>query len=340
MLPSGERRSLAHDAGDGSRPILLLAVDDTLRVVVANDAMLRCLGRGEGEVIGRLLGELLVEELAVIALKAYAALQSGRQIVHYETLAPVPGTTPRRYEISFLPLGPGDSIALACSMREAAEEVAIENAMLEAADRERLRLGRDLHDTLGQELATTSMLLSALERRMIDAAPALIPAAKEVRAAVTQTFDSMRAIVRGLAPSGLEDGGLSGALERLAGRSALGGRLRIDFSGTERLPPLPPGADEHIYRFAQEAVANIVRHARASSVDVRLAIDGTALLLTVSDDGIGFDPETASAEGGMGLRTMRHRADNLGGHCSVESTPEGTRIELRLPLGAHVPDRC
>jgi len=319
------------------RPTLLIAVDETLCVVAVNDPMLACIDRRADEVIGLPLAQALGESLADTAVTAYAALQSGRTIVRELSIAPEPGQPARTYEQHFLPLKAGGSMALACTLHEAVDESAIEAAMLEASDRERRRLGRDLHDTLGQELATTSMLLSGLDKRIHEAAPGLIPVMNEARAAVVQALESMRAIVRGLAPPGLEDGGLNGALERLAGRFAQDGGLGIRFAGSERLPPLPPGTAEQVYRFAQEAFANVVRHAGATAVDAGLSVTGAELVLTVADNGGGFEPETASAAGGMGLRIMRFRAQNLGGRCEVASSPGGTRVTLRVPLSAHVP---
>jgi two-component sensor histidine kinase len=325
-------RRLASDSA--VPPELVLAVDADLKVVGTNAPMLECLGRDEAAVLGRPLVDLFDLELGVIASGAAAALKSGQQIVSQETIAPTRGAMPLRYWLSFLPLDAGGSVALVCTARPVIGEFGIDAAMLEASSREQLRLGRDLHDTLGQELATTLMLLIALEKRIGAAAPDLIPAAGEIRSAVTQALESMRRIVRGLAPTGLETSGLSRVLADLAARCSRDSNLKFDFHGPELLPPLSGDTVEHTYRFAQEAISNIVRHARASSVDIRLTLNGPELVLSVSDDGAGFDLETASAQGGMGLRIMRYRAQSVGGRLVIDSSPAGTHVALRVPVRA------
>jgi two-component sensor histidine kinase len=318
---------------------LVLAVDADLRVVATNAAMLACLGRDEAAVLGRPLGDVLDVELAMIGPAAEAALKSGRQIVSQETIAPTRGAVPMRYWLSFVPLNAGSIVALVCTARPVVGEFGIDAAMLEASSREQMRLGRDLHDALGQELATTLMLLIALEKRIGDSAPDLMPAAAEIRAAVTQALESMRRIVRGLVPTGLEARGLSRVLAELAARCGRDSKLRVDFIGPEVLPPLPGDAAEHTYRFAQEAISNIVRHARASRVEMRLAIEGSELVLSIGDDGSSFDLEAAGEQGGMGLRIMRYRAQSVGGRLVIETSPVGTRVALRVPLPPQEPEQ-
>jgi signal transduction histidine kinase len=319
-------------------PELVLAVDADGKVVATNAAMLECLGRNEAAVLGQPLGDLLDLELGVIGSGAAAALESGQQIVSQQAIAPARGATPLRYWLSFVPLNAGSPIALICAARPVVAEFGIDAAMLEASSREQLRLSRDLHDTLGQELATSLMLLTALEKRIGAAAPDLAPAASEIRSAVTQALESMRRIVRGLAPTGLETKGLSGMLAELARRYGRDSDLQFDFNGPEMLPPLSDDTAEHTYRFAQEAISNIVRHARASRVDLRLALDGSELVLSISDDGAGFDLETAGEQGGMGLRIMRYRAQSVGGRLVIDSSRAGTRVALRVPLRSEVPE--
>lgn len=328
-----EARRLALSGGDATATELLLAVDSELRIVAVNAPMLACIGQPEAAVLGRPLGEALGEDLAMIGLAAYAALKSGRQIACLENLSPTPGALATNYRLSFVPVEAGRDIALICTARPAVAEVGVDAAMLEASSREQRRVGHDLHDTLGQELATTLLMLATLEKRIAESAPGLLPKAVEVRTAVAQALESMRSVVRGLVPSGLESGGLCRVLGELAARCDRHGRTRFEFSGPDALPPLPGGAGEHVYLFAQEAVSNVVRHARASSVDMRLAIEGPELVLTISDDGAGFDPVVVEGRGGMGLRIMRHRARSVGGRLVVESNNIGTRVALRVPLG-------
>jgi signal transduction histidine kinase len=331
-LPARADATREPTAGGNSAAELMLAVDGDLRIVAINAPMLAFLGRDESAVLGQLLGTVLGDDLAMIGLAAFAARSSGRQVTCLESLPPRPGALPVSYRLSFLPIDAGSAIALICTARPAIVEVGVDTAMLEAASREQRRLGHDLHDTLGQELATALLLVAGLEKRIAGATPDLLPKVQEIRAAVTQALDSMRSVVRGLVPSGLESGGLCQTLADLAARCGRDGKPRFEFSGPDNLPPLPGGAAEHIYRFAQEAVSNSVRHARASLVDMRLEVEEPELVLTVRDDGAGFNPAAVEGQGGMGLRIMRYRAQSVGGRLAVESDSIGTRIALRVPL--------
>jgi signal transduction histidine kinase len=126
----------------------------------------------------------------------------------------------------------------------------------------------------------------------------------------------------------LDDLGLVGALREAASRYA-GTQLEVTVEAPETLPPLPAAVEVAAFRIAQEAVANVTRHAHARHCTVTLAVD-TALEVTIADDGIGI---AAGRRAGVGLTSMRERAEELGGTCIVEPNPDGgTRVIARLPL--------
>ncbi len=307
-------------------------VDRESRIVAINEAMLEWLGLRLDEALGKPLARVLGDgDLAVVGVRARAALESGRTMTSRETLAARLGTEPRCFEFSYLPLAASGDSALACTAREIGSDRSCDSDLLGAASRERHRLGRDLHDTLGQELAHASMLLNGLERRLAGEAPLLLPYCRDVRGAVAKAAESMRATVHGLVPADLEGAGLPAALAGLASRFARYDGIGISFVGPEAPVSLPPATAEHVYRFAQEALSNIQRHASASKVTVALAPEEPNLVLTIEDDGVGFDPAATRDAGGMGLRFMRLRAGILGGSVEFVSAGRGTRVVLTVP---------
>jgi len=209
-----------------------------------------------------------------------------------------------------------------------------------AREEERRRLRRDLHDGLGPALAAQTLKIGSA-RHFLTRDPALAGRLlDELERDVGAALADVRRLVYNLRPPALDDLGLVGALGLLAaqyggeGAGAPGLRVRVE---TGDLPPLPAAVEVAAYRIAQEALANVARHAGAARADLRLTLaDGPAgqprLLLEVADDGRGIDQ---SAGGGVGLHSMRERAAELGGFLAVGPRPGGgTLISATLPLTA------
>jgi signal transduction histidine kinase len=142
----------------------------------------------------------------------------------------------------------------------------------------------------------------------------------------------MRLLVYQLRPLVLKREGLVGALQQrldaVEKRAGVDARLLVEGS-----VELPAEVEEGLYRIAQEALNNALKHAAPTSVTVRIRTDARGVMLEVSDDGRGFDPEGVSDEGGMGLANMRERAERLGGSLVVLSAPgEGTTVRLSLEV--------
>lgn len=199
-------------------------------------------------------------------------------------------------------------------------------------EEERRRLRRDLHDGLGAQLAGLNIqtgVLRSLIKRDPDTADALVV---ELRGEMRSAIADVRRLVHGLRPPALDELGLVGALHRLAERPGTeDAGLRVEVETPEDLPPLPAAVEVATYRIVQEALTNVVRHARADECVVRLTLSDDEARLEISDDGIGL-PE-ARPEPGVGLHSMRERAVELGGSCAVETAPGGGfRVIARLPL--------
>jgi signal transduction histidine kinase len=203
-------------------------------------------------------------------------------------------------------------------------------------EEERRRLRRDLHDGLGATLAALHLQAGALRRAIrgdLDEAEALVD---EFRGDIRATIDDIRRLVDDLRPPTLDQLGLAAAVRAHAARCGSAGAngdasLRIEIDAPEEFPSMPAAVEVAAYRIAQEAMTNVVRHARASRCLVRLALADT-LLVEVVDDGVGIT-ETGDHKSGLGLLSMRERATELGGTCIIEPAPAGgSRVLVSLPL--------
>jgi signal transduction histidine kinase len=217
------------------------------------------------------------------------------------------------------------------------ERLVAENARLHDVARkaavleERQRLARELHDSVTQALYGVSLHAEAASRALTagDTAP-VATNLKDIGETVQEALGEMRLLLFELRPPLLEEHGLFGALQSRLGavESRAGLTTQLDGEGAERLAP---ETEQELYRMAQEALNNVLKHAHAQHVAVRLDVSATRAVLHVSDDGVGFEPSLRNG-GGFGLPGMRERAERLGGTLQVESAPgRGTRVRVEVP---------
>ncbi len=196
-----------------------------------------------------------------------------------------------------------------------------------AREEERSRLRRDVHDGLGPALAAVKVRIDAA-RNVAASDPEKADRILEIASrTVTDAVGDIRRIVHDLRPPTLDDLGLRSALERVCDSwEATGPAVTLDYT-LEGTPP--PAIEVAVYRIASEAVNNARRHAAARAVRVAVSETDRAIVVEVSDDGAGIDP---TAPRGVGLRSMRERANELGGELAVSSGREGTTLRATLPL--------
>ena len=199
---------------------------------------------------------------------------------------------------------------------------------LEAQEAERLRVTRELHDEIGQVL--TAHLLE-LENASRDAPPAVREQIEVARESARSTLDELRRIARRLRPDVLDDLGLRSALTNLTERLSEQTGIEIVRDFDPSLPELAPEEELAIYRVAQEALTNVMRHAGAQRVVVGLERSDGALVLRVADDGAGL----GGGEEGAGLTGMRERAIMIGADLEIgERAERGVDVRLTLPLAS------
>ena len=217
-------------------------------------------------------------------------------------------------------------------MRDLAAEV------IEVGDRERAALAAELHDSTAQRLAGLLLQVSMAARECPD--PVVAARLSEARNATEEIIDEVRLLAQTVHPRVLDDLGLAAALQKLARESAAGTGVDIDVDvpSSRTLSVVPKGAASVLYRVAQEAVRNSIRHGNPTRVRVKLSIDEHAdeALLEIHDDGQGFDLEDAQRRRpGMGLFTMRERVMLVDGRFDVRTAPnDGTTVLATIPLAA------
>jgi signal transduction histidine kinase len=224
--------------------------------------------------------------------------------------------------------------------------VAIENARLYDQSRElaileeRTRLARELHDSVTQSLYSVVLLSEGWRRQLIaagDAAPQPDAQLRRIKEIAQQALKEMRLLIYELRPAALDQDGLVDALRKRfdAVENRLGIEGRVVMGG---FIDLTPAVAEGLYRIAQEALNNALKHAFATRETVRLYAEAEHVALEIEDDGRGFDVIAAEGKGGMGIASMRDRTRQLGGELSIHSDiGAGTKVTVRVPLRVAAP---
>lgn len=221
----------------------------------------------------------------------------------------------------------------------ARENEALLKHTVEAVDGERRRLATELHDSTIQSLQSIGMLAEYSE--MLISRAQYTEASDRIgsmRQRLNDSVAELRRLLFDLRPPNLDDTGLAAALELRLNEVSELGNIETNLDIADSLD-IPHELETVIYRFCQEALSNVVRHAEATSVEVRVWQQGANLRIAVEDNGKGFDAGTEPEHGHFGIQGMKERAELAGGTLSLESRlGSKTRVELTLPLGSTAPD--
>ena len=210
----------------------------------------------------------------------------------------------------------------------------LEQQLLEVSDREQARFGQDLHDSLCQQLVSLAFDANDLQRQLSAKRRPESATAGRIAEYLDRAITECRQVSRGLFPIRLEDEGLASALQELAKATCERFRVQCMFGGNGEIKVKNRAAATHLFRIAQEAVNNAVKHAQPTRIALCLSAATDAIELKVADDGRGL-PDTARKATGMGLHIMDYRARNIGGVLSIEAGRDrGTTVCCRVPLAA------
>jgi signal transduction histidine kinase len=201
--------------------------------------------------------------------------------------------------------------------------------LIDAQEQERRRIGRELHDDIGQRLSALAIDLHQLRRELMSSAT---PRVDKLCSQTSEICDAIREVSHGLYSSQLEYLGLAPALRYLCQDTLLETSRQVEFMEKGLPSLLPSEISLCVYRVAQEALRNIARHSHARTASIELKTHNGILLLHISDDGVGFTPGQRLGSG-LGLNSMRERLRSVGGRFEITSAPKrGTRIEAWVPL--------
>lgn len=217
-------------------------------------------------------------------------------------------------------------------LRDTSDCMALEREIIEISTAEQERIGREIHDGIGQQLTALTMLASSAERSLTAAQRP--DEARIVAGLVSHLQDTLaqtRALARGLAPVEIDPQGLVAALSDLTEYVSRSSGVSCRFVADEVIEVGDDGLATHLYRIAQEALHNAVRHGAPRSIEVRLDQENREIILSVYDDGIGIQP-TEKPTSGVGIHFMRYRAGIIGGRLTIERAAQGgTLIRCACP---------
>jgi signal transduction histidine kinase len=332
LLGSGEDFFVAATAGDVPRDII------------------GCYVAASGSVAGRVVATGRAERVADISSSLRFALgelgvnaQSGMFVplqFRGETLGVIEafdrdGGPTFRAEDEHMLRAAAASAATAVATAQSVEQDRLRRA-LQAAEGERRRWARELHDDTLQSLAGLRVLLSSARRSRDDAA--LREAVENALEQLAAEIANLRALITELRPAALDELGLEPALEALLDRARSAYETEItavvdlDYEQHRRSSRLDPEIETAVYRLVQESVTNAIRHAEASHIEVQVRERGNEVAIEVRDDGQGFDPDAPSD--GFGLSGMRERVGLARGSLTIASSSAGTSVQARLPTDA------
>jgi len=210
-------------------------------------------------------------------------------------------------------------------------------AVLEAEETERRRIGADLHDGVGQLLTTAKINLHALDEDLCCQTVSQRTLLHNALDVVNESFREVRSISHNLMPNTLIERGLAQAVRDLLGKISPDNRLKInlDVVGLDQGDRLEPTVENVLFRVIQELVQNIMKHAQATEVTLQMVRHPEKLTVLVADNGVGFDPAALSEDAGIGLKNLESRMAYLGGQVQFDAVPgRGTTVALTLPLRA------
>jgi signal transduction histidine kinase len=290
----------------------------------------------EGEGLGRAgfhSGDLLGREFAAVHPESRAVI--GQVLAGAEASFTLHGRGEGGFWYIDFYAAPSEEGGAAFFGRDITERRWLEHRLLMATDLEQRRIGADLHEGLGQKLTGLAFLATALREWTKGSDAETARQADLVARLANEAVQQSRALARSLCPVEVEESGLLAALSVLGQQTRILHRTGCRFIATTKLAPPGQLASIHLYRIAQEAISNAIKHGGARHIDMSLEAEGDRYCLTVADDGAGFSPGAGIDANSHGVRLMKFRATMINGWLSIESQPgKGTKVCCRFGASA------
>jgi PAS domain S-box-containing protein len=290
-------------------------------------------GHASDEIIGKHISILIPPDRADEEPAILEKIKRGESVEHYETVRQRKNGKLIDISVTISPIRQPDGKIIGASKvaRDITERKRLEREILEISDREQRRIGHDLHDGLCQHLAGIEMMSQVLEQKLSKQAKPVAARMGEIGKSVREAIIQTRALARGLSPVTLESDGLVSALHELAINTEKMFNVEIHFDYDSDVTIYNQAAATHLFRLAQEAVSNAIKHGSARQISIQLKTGAGRVYLCVSDNGTGILAGIPKSKG-MGLRIMRFRAGMIGGTLAIEqSATGGTSVICSAP---------
>lgn len=318
---------------------LIVVADADGRIVLFNRACEELTGYKRQEVIGKSVDDLLLPHDWAQVLKAEGGPRAAASLQEPHEHPWVIKSGQQRlieWRCTLLP-GAGQRSWLLGTGGDITDRKRLEAEILRISDLEQQRIGHDLHDGICQQLAGIELMGQVLEQNLAKKSKADSAQAARIAEHVRETMTQTRMLVRGLSPVALESEGLMAALQELAARSEKLFRIPCWFQCSAPVLIQDNAMATHLYRIAQEAVNNAIKHAQAKKIEIRLEADAQKTILEVRDDGVGLILEPSKPKG-MGMRIMQYRSGMIGGTLIFCREPaRGTTVTCSVQAAAAQP---
>jgi PAS domain S-box-containing protein len=334
LQESEERyRSVMEAAPD---PIIVYDMEGC--VTYLNPAFTRVFGYTLKESLGRKMDHFVPEEQWKQAMKGIHAILEGHVLPRTETTRRAKDG--RLIEVtlrgSVYRDKNGNPLGTVITHRDVSQVKQLEKAIMEIGEKERQKIGNDLHDDLCPHLIGVEGLSKVLKTKMEKTAPEAVQSAQNITRLIQEAIQKTRRLARGLCPVYFKHGLLS-AMQELSANTRTVHQVNCAFLYHEKIPAGNDMVNINLYHIAQEAVQNAIRHGRADRIIIEMTHQKTWFSLSITDNGTGFTP--SSEFHGMGLRIMNYRAKLMGASLEIESNGTGTCVTLKLPISAlHPPN--
>lgn len=310
----------------------VIGIDERGIVTVANAGVERLFGWCPSELVGKNVGVLMPPTIARHHNQHLANYRAtGERTVPWtgrEVVAMRKDGTTFLADLSVAEYRLGDERRFAGIIRDISERRRIEMLAHETEVRVRTAVAFDLHDSVNQDLSGARILIQSLVN---DAPPSLADRLKEVAELLKQSIDSVRNASRSLSDSPHADAPLVDTLRQMSGSAGAAHGFRVTFTVPESFEDPPRRQKVQVVSIAREALLNAFRHSKGRNIQIALEQDSSSCVLSVADDGRGFD-HAVPPPGGLGLHSLKYRARVLGGKVSVEAAqPQGTRVVVKWP---------
>ncbi len=317
-------------------PIGLCYFDSDLRFRYINEWLARINGVPVEVHLGNTIDDVLKDVAAGVVLQLRQVLETGEPIMEGEVEAETPahpGET-KHYMHNYYPdkSKDGTVVGVGCVVQDITDRIELEREVIAVAERERQRIGRDLHDSVGQGLAGVSLILQTLSRKQVHEHSPDVQTMQELTETIQNIIVDIRGFARQLSPVFSTELGLNDALRALVKELDAHSDVNLYAHCSYENDSHDTEIATHLYRIAQESINNALKHSGAENIELRYGRDGDSFFLEVLDDGTGIPAKESRVEG-MGLRSMHYRARMLRGRLAVEVRSHGgTRVLCSGPL--------